>query len=120
MSTELEEKTAECAALRKILAQCRRAIGDVAMRCRCGKLATHNCRRVYNNGDTVLEHRCDEHMPEWLEYNSTWRPGTTQLVDGVLKRRGYHNEARAAALVEMYRGDAPATPPLPTSPPSTD
>lgn len=80
----------------------------------------HRCRRVYNNGDTVRELRDDEAVETWLEYNSTYRWGCTLLIDGELRRRGYHNETRAQELVVKYVGDRPIPSPLEAHTPTNE
>lgn len=65
-----------------------------------------NCRRVYRNGDSVLEPRAEgEEAEGWLEYNSTFRFGSALLVDGVVKHRGYYREAEVPELEARFAGD---------------
>lgn len=66
----------------------------------------HKCRRVYNNGDTVLELRDAIRTPIWLEYNSQFRPGCALFIDGILKESGYYKGERLSKLCEQYATDA--------------
>lgn len=71
------------------------------------------CRRVYLNGDTVMEGRIDRDSPAptlqgWPEYNRFTRPGCTLLVDGKVDTLGImFNEIDRQRLEELYAGDRP-------------
>lgn len=71
------------------------------------------CRRVYLNGDTVMEGRIDRDSPAptlqgWPEYNRFTRPGCTLLVDGKVDTLGImFNESDRQRLEELYAGDRP-------------
>ena len=71
------------------------------------------CRRVYPNGDTILELRnrsavSSPCLQGWLEFNRLHRPGTTLLVDGKVDTIGIgHRESDKERLEMLYDADKP-------------
>jgi len=72
-------------------------------------MTPHRCRRVYRNGDTVLDLRSAEDVPRWLEANKEFRWGCALLIDGILKARGYYREDEIAGLETKYATDTGVT-----------
>lgn len=42
----------------------------------------HVCVGIYPNGDKVINHVADVHLPDNIAYNKTMRPGRYYFVDG--------------------------------------
>ena len=65
-----------------------------------------NCRRVYRNGESVLEPRAPGgEVDSWLEHNSAFHFDSALLVDGVVKHRGYYREDEVPELEARFAGD---------------
>lgn len=61
-------------------------------------------RRVYLNGDSVAE-KVGAYLQQWLNYNTTYRPGCALLVAGEVVQLGYYKQEDRAKLETIFAVD---------------